>query len=310
MAYARSITRQRSTRRTFRRAPAYSRRGRGGYNKRRRFTRRRPVRRRMSTRTVLNKTSQKKRDVMLSFTNTLASNPFNEEYFQGPAQIRFPVGFTQVPEFTYLWNATARPGENSSGQRGSKIDTSLRTSVTTFARGLKERVTLSTNDGTAWQWRRICFTSKDAFGDEDPDTADYFRRTSNGMVRLMRAEPSAQYWMDHLFDGERNIDWLSAMTAPVNSAEFTVKYDKLRTIRSGNEQGFTRTYQMWHPMNKNLVYSHEQTGETMTDSAVSVTGKAGMGNYYVADFFIKNGPASDTAQLNVTPESTFYWHEK
>ena len=91
---------------------------------------------------------------MLSFTNTQFDDPFSTTYNQGPAVIRFPVGFTGVTEFMYLWNATARPGENSTGQRGSKIDTSLRTSVTTYARGLKERITVSTNNGTAWQWRR------------------------------------------------------------------------------------------------------------------------------------------------------------
>lgn len=247
---------------------------------------------------------------MLSFTNTTYDNPFSPTYTQGPATIRFPVGFTGVSEFMFLWNATARPGENSTGQRGSKIDTSLRTSVTTFARGLKERITVSTNNGTSWQWRRICFLSKDDFDDPDPDNSNYFRRTSNGMVRLMRPETESQEWMDHLFDGERNVDWLSTMTAPLNRSQYTVKYDKIRTIRSGNESGVSRTYNLWHGMNKNIVYEQEQEGETMTDSAVSVKGKAGMGNYYIADIFIKNGANDDESTLLVTPESTYYWHEK
>lgn len=264
----------------------------------------------MSTRQLLNRTSEKKRDVMLPLTNTQRDNPFSTVYSQGPAVIRFPVGFTQVQEFAYLWNATARPGDNSTGQRGSKIDTSLRTSVTTFARGLKERITISTNDGTAWQWRRICFLSKDRMGDSDPDAADYFRRTSNGMVRLMRAEAEAREWQDHLFDGERNVDWLSPITAPLNRSQYTIKYDKTRTIRSGNDSGVTRTYNLWHGMNKNIVYEQEQTGQTMTESSLSVTGKAGMGNYYVADFFVKNGPNDDESALLVAPESVYYWHEK
>jgi hypothetical protein len=63
-------------------------------------------------------------------------------------------------------------------------------------------------------------------------------------------------------------------------------------------------------MNKNIVYEQEQEGESMTESAVSVKGKAGMGNYYVVDIFVKNGPNDDESTLLVTPESTYYWHEK
>ena len=48
----------------------------------------------------------------------------------------------------------------------------------------------------------------------------------------------------------------------------------------------------------------------MTESSVSVTGKAGMGNYYVADFFVKNGPNDDDSTLLFAPESVYYWHEK
>jgi len=48
----------------------------------------------------------------------------------------------------------------------------------------------------------------------------------------------------------------------------------------------------------------------MTDSAVSVDGKAGMGNYYVVDIFRKHGVNDDQSTLTFTPEATFYWHEK
>lgn len=312
MAYARSITRRRSTRPFSRRARptrAWTRkRGRGGYNTPRRTYRRKS--RRMSTRAILNKTSQKKRDVMLSFTNAQIDNPYSTTFTQGPAVIRFPVGQTDPTEFVFMWNATARPGENSTGQRGSKLDTSLRTSESIFAVGLKEKLTLETNNGTSWQWRRICFTSKSDFDQDDPDTSNYFRRTSNGMVRLMRTETGDNPWSDSLFDGARNVDWLSLLTAPLSSSHYTIKYDKLRTISSGNDSGKTITFSMWHSMRKNIVYEQEQEGEEMVDSSVSVTGRAGMGNYYIVDIFKKNGVNDDFSTLQVTPESTFYWHEK
>lgn len=247
---------------------------------------------------------------MLSFTNTLFDNPFSPTFVQGGAVMRRPVGVSLPAEFIYVWNATGRPSDTSAGLRGSKMDTSLRTSESIFAVGLKERIQLETNNSAPWQWRRICFTSKDDFGEADPDTSDYFRRTSNGMVRLLRAQESAEYLNDQLFEGERNVDWLSAITAPLSRKNFNIKYDKTRVLRSANQSGLTHTFSMWHGMRKNIVYDGEQTGENMVDSSVSVTGNPGMGNYYVVDIFVKHGVADDQSTLTYTPESTFYWHEK
>ena len=179
---------RRSSRRKFasRSRTAKSRYGR----KRTGITRRRAYRRprAMSTRVLLNKTSQKKRDNMLSYTNTTAADPFSTTYSATGAVMRFPVGQTNPgSEFFYIWNATARPAETSEGQRGSKLDTSLRTSESIYAKGLRERITLETNNAAPWEWRRICFTSKDSFGQVDPDTATFFRQTSNGMVRMLSA---------------------------------------------------------------------------------------------------------------------------
>lgn len=272
--------------------------------------RKRYAKKRMSTRSILNKTSQKKRDNMLAYTNTLFDNPFSEDYFQGGAVMRRPVGVTLPAEFIYVWNATGRPSETSAGLRGSKMDTSLRTSESIYAVGLKERIQLETNNAAPWQWRRICFTSKDDFSEADPDTSGYFRRTSNGMVRLLRAQSENEYLNDELFEGERNVDWLSAITAPLSRKNFSIRYDKTRVLRSGNQAGLTHNFNMWHSMRKNIMYEGEQTGENMIDSAVSVTGKPGMGNYYVVDIFVKHGDNDDASTLKFTPESTFYWHEK
>lgn len=270
---------------------------------------RRPARR-MSTRSILNKTSYKKRDNMLSYTNTQFDNPFSQDYLQGGAIMRRPVGVVLPDEFVYVWNATGRPSDTSTNARGSKIDTSLRTAETIYAVGLKERIQLETNNAAPWEWRRICFTSKDDFAQSDPDTSDYFRRTSSGMVRLLRAEQESTYLADELFEGERNVDYLSLITAPLSRKYYSIMYDKTRVLRSGNQAGVTHNFKMWHPMRKNIVYKGEQTGENMVDSAVSVEGRAGMGNYYVVDIFRKHGVNDDQSTLTFTPEATFYWHEK
>lgn len=265
----------------------------------------------MSTRLLLNKTSQKKRDNMLSYTNTTAENPFSTTYSALGAVMRFPVGQTNPgSEFFYVWNATARPAETSDGQRGSKIDSSLRTSESIYAKGLRERITLETNNSAPWEWRRICFTSKDAFGQTDPDSSTFFRQTSNGMVRMLSALSTGSYLQDELFEGARNVDWLSVFTAPLSRKNYSIKYDKTRIIRSTNNSGTIREFKLWHPMESNLAYREEQEGETMTESAVSVTGRVGMGNYYVIDMFRKHGVNDDVSTLTFTPEATFFWHEK
>lgn len=225
--------------------------------------------------------------------------------------MRFPVGQTNpANEFFYVWNATARPGETFDGQRGSKLDTSLRTSESIYAKGLRERITLETNNSAPWEWRRICFTSKDDFGQTDATTSTFFRQTSNGMVRMLSALSSGIYLQDELFEGERNSDWLSVFTAPLSRKNFSIKYDKTRIIRSTNNSGTIREYKLWHPMESTLAYREEQNGETMTESAVSVTGRVGMGNYYVIDMFRKHGVNDDQSTLTFTPEATFFWHEK
>nr|WNK16368.1 MAG: capsid protein [Genomoviridae sp.] len=302
-------------RRSSRRKSAYRpRSAKSRYGRKRTGITRRRVSRRvrpMSTRVLLNKTSQKKRDNMLSYTNTTAADPFSTTYTGTGAVMRFPVGQTNPgSEFFYVWNATARPAETSEGQRGSKIDVSLRTSESIYAKGLRERITLETNNSAPWEWRRVCFTSKDDFGQTDPDTATFFRQTSSGMVRMVSALSTGIYLQSELFEGERNQDWLSVFTAPLSRKNFSIKYDKTRIIRSTNNSGTIREYKLWHPMESNLAYREEQQGETMTESAVSVTGRVGMGNYYVIDMFRKHGNNDDQSTLTFTPEATFFWHEK
>lgn len=248
---------------------------------------------------------------MLSYTNTTFDNPFSLEYAATGAVMRFPVGQVNPGfEFFYVWNATARPAETFEGVRGSKIDTSLRTSETIFAKGLREKITLETNNAAPWEWRRICFTSKDPFGQLDADTATYYRQTSNGMVRMLSAQSVSTYLQDLLFEGSRNSDWLSIFTAPLSRKNFTIRYDRTRVIRSTNNSGTIRNFKLWHPMESNIAYQEEQVGEAMTESAVSVTGKVGMGNYYVVDMFRKHGVNDDVSTLTFTPEATFFWHEK
>jgi len=242
---------------------------------------------------------------MLSYSDVLTPGTF----VQGGATLTAGTGTF----YTFTWIATARPAENFTGTKGTKVDVSTRTNQTIFARGLKERIRIETQGGVGWQWRRICFTMKgDAIvgGNSDPTTSEFFRITSNGMVRLVHQDPDAST-IERVFRGQQTEDWANVMNAQVDTRNITVKYDRVRTIQSGNESGVNRFYNLWHAMNKNILYEDEESGDSMFTSPLSAESRAGMGDYYVVDFFQANaGSVGGQDDLIFEPQATFYWHEK
>lgn len=244
---------------------------------------------------------------MVSFTDVNAENPETGEFQQNPAV----MAASAASFFTFAWLASGRPAEDVNGAKGSKINEGIRTSTSIFCRGLKERITFNTSSGVPWEWRRIVFHIKKAdFQDTgDPNTSKFFRITSNGMARLVTLIPNEDIFIE-LFDGARFQDWLDPLNAKLNTRLIDVKYDQVRQIRSGNDSGVIRHYNLWHPVNKNIVYEDEQDGEGMFTSALSTGGKPGAGDMYVVDIFRPGAPSDSTDLLSFLPQSTFYWHEK
>lgn len=243
---------------------------------------------------------------MLCYTNVTAADPDSGTFSQGSAI----MAANAASWFPFAWLASGRPAENSSGAKGTKVDEAVRTSTSIYCRGVKERITLSTNSGVSWEWRRIVFQIKGApFQDSvDPTTSSFFRITSNGMVRLVTLIPNQDIYID-LFDGARDQDWQDIFNAKVNTRLVTPMYDRRRTIASGNSNGIIRHYNCWHGVNKNIVYEDEQDGDSMFTSGLSTRGKPGSGDLYVFDMFRANGGGSEDL-LEFLPNATFYWHEK
>lgn len=281
----------------------------------RRSTTRRTVRKTYRTRrrrtmaprrAILNIASKKKQDNMAPTVATTS----------GTSPVPGPFGYGAfgatgaIAPGLFIWCATARDRLSTSGLADSNAS-SVRTSDTCYMRGLKERVLLQTNTQVPWRWRRICFTSK-GLQSQLGSSVDSLE-TSNGWVRLL-----ANYWgtaygtavQTNLFKGSQGIDWLDVMTAKVDTSRVTVKYDVTRTINSGNGTGCMRSFRMWHPMNKNLVYANDEQGESETQDTHSTLGKAGMGDYYVVDFFLAAGFATRDDGISFNTEATLYWHEK
>lgn len=268
----------------------------------------------MTNKRILNVTSRKKRDTMLSWTKKSDSTsnvigPYIMDSLPGNG------GGTNV----FLWMPTFRDIEKGlSGAPATISDTATRTATTCYMRGLKENIEIQTSSGMAWQWRRICFTSKDpssVYGSQISVALD----TSNGYARYVRQLASAdvndsaalEILRGIVFRGVLGRDWSSYITAPADNTRVTVKYDRTMTFQSGNQTGVVRKIKMWHPMNSNLVYDDDENGGSSSYlNGFSTGGKAGMGNYFVMDIFMPGIGATSTDKLSFDPQATLYWHEK
>lgn len=286
----------------------------------------------MTTRKLLSVTSHKKKDTMAQWTNTLNDGTSTVVGMQqGAAYVRArpPVGTLGVPFGGFFWwDATARASlTNDTGGKPNIFDESTRTSTTCFMRGLRERIDIETSNAKPWRWRRVCITTHDSLFDSPSDPAFVIPYngsllTSNGYGRpwynaytlagdtgVPEMSVLRNSMFSLIFAGTLG-DWNDIHTAKLDTRRVTVKYDKTRIIRSGNDSGVMKTYHHWHPMNKNLVYDDDESGGSKDQSTLSVTSKAGMGNYIVLDFFFCQEGGVETDLLKVASSTTLYWHEK
>ncbi|AIF34836.1 capsid protein [Sewage derived gemycircularvirus 1] len=296
----RSTSRRKTTRRSTRRPAA------------RTFRKRQP--RRMTRKSILNLTAQKKRDTMAP-GNTFPALPENV----GSLTVT-----SDVPALV-LWNATARALSDTPTSATTMPTNAQRLSSTPFIVGLKETVTIRTDTSNAWRWRRMVFTLK-GIPPGFTDTADITRvfsqvDTGQDTVEYQRVNTPLPFALvadvyNFVFRGLgiNNFsvpprDWLDPITAPVDTTRISMMYDKVTAINSGNDAGVARTYKRWHPVRKNLNYADQEIGGVMTTSPFSTTGKPGCGDVYVLDLFVGN--SSDAGDvLDFLPTSTLYWHEK
>lgn len=144
----------------------------------------------------------------------------------------------------------------------------------------------------------------------------YYRETSNGYQRFWNwptaVQRSAIYAI--LFKGAEAADWEVSrggiITAPLDRTRINVKYDKTRTLKSGNADGTMRSYKLWHPMRQTLVYDEDEEGDAQNTTSMSTTGKPGMGDYYVVDIFVPLLGATTLDAIKIDSTSTLYWHER
>lgn len=305
MAYARKgryVRKRRYTRKS-RSAPRYRSTGRM-----RRYTRKRP----MSKRAILNTSSTKKRNGMLTWTNTTTtgaqqSPALGVAYVAGNATGRF------------LWQATAMDLNDAAGNPNLKINEAQRTSTTCYMKGLSEHVRVQTSSGVPWFHRRICFTYRgnNPFrASLTPESSPVAIETSSGFTRLFNnigvdSAPNTLAAREAvIFRGTIQRDWNDPIVAPTDPTRIDVKFDKTWTLKSGNASGTVYERKLYHPMNKNLVYDDDEDGGVESTATYSVLSKQGMGDFYVYDILSAGLGATASDLAAIYANSTLYWHEK
>lgn len=272
----------------------------------------------MSTKALLNVTSHKKRNGMLTYSNTLNTGAsqglsMNTAYVNGAQATSF---FVFIPTAMSL----AAPNFGAINPIGFE---SRRTSTTCFMRGFSEHLRVQTSSALPWFHRRICFTVKgiNAFtsliGDSPlQNWRPYYDDTNNGSERTWFNETintmpnTIALQQAMLFRGTTGVDWNDLVTAPVDTRRVDVKFDKTWVLKSSNGDGTLVERKLWHGMNKNVVYDDDESGSTETASYFSTSDKRGMGDYIIVDLFQPGVGSTASDILNVFSNSTLYWHEK
>lgn len=272
----------------------------------------------MTKKRILNVSSRKKRNVMLTISNT-TDGPSPTNFAVAPLTVSAANG-TQ----TSLWLATAANLIAPNGTSRSVTQEASRTATTCYMRGLSEHIRVYTTSGLPWFWRRICFTSKGTDPFQGPDEDDtptlqslpWFDDNARGMERLFLNQninnmpETIGQQQAVIFKGALGVDWSDPIIAHADTSRISVKFDKTWTIKSGNAVGTHTEKKLWHPMNHNLVYDDDQSGEDQISQYISTTSKAGMGDYYIYDIFSPLPGGQDGDRLIIRANSTLYWHEK
>nr|DAF42520.1 MAG TPA: Capsid protein [Genomoviridae sp. ctpO12] len=255
---------------------------------------------------------------MLSWSNTSSTGAsqtigINTAYING----------SQSGAQHFLFTPTAMNMLDSTGNIDNPTNAAERSSTTCFMRGFSEHLRIQTSSSIPWFHRRICFCTRGLSPFNTPNPKDSLLQqfgssadTTNGMERAWYN--SSINTMDNtiadrygvLFKGQAGKDWNDVILATVDNARVDLKFDKTWTIKTGNQQGALIERKLWHPMNKNLVYDDDESGEVQSSSYFSVDSKQGMGDYYILDLFQPGLGAGANDILNVFSNSTLYWHEK
>lgn len=306
------------------RSRSYSSRRRYGAKRRvirrKRSVRRRTVRRRRLTRrSILNISSRKKSDTMLTTV---------------------PTGATPTPTAVGDWPIYPPTAENGGGTVSTtlfcptarsidsdgiyKDEPSARTQSNTYARGYKEVTTIRCVGQSAYRLRRICFSMKGLpyelltanagnvigyYTNYDASGGGYTRQTAQTPVSMTNNVYAI------IFRGNQGNDWFSPFNATIDTTRIRLHSDRTYNFNPGNQAGMTRVLKNWYPLNKALQYDDDEAGVSDIPASFSSQAKFGMGDFFIFDIYQATGwdpnaGSTNGAGMFVNHEGRYYWHER
>lgn len=226
--------------------------------------------------------------------------------------------YTSTDPLTCLFVPNARTS------RTALTNPAVRNSAETFAVGYREKVAITVNGGGTFMWRRIVFMLKGPElrkaldSDESAATLNmyYWETIEGGCNRVIGPLDEGLSADDELcayvFKGQNGVDWSSKFTAPVDHNRITVKSDRTRVIRPGNETGAARLFKFWYPIRRSIVYNDDMESDVVGDKPYSTSGLRGVGDMYVLDLMGISTGGGDipVSSYNFNPEGSYYWHER
>lgn len=247
----------------------------------------------MSRRHILNITSKKKQDTMVAVNNI---SPITVGGYQGgTAQLLF------CP--TYRFRDPENNAANADPQAG-------RTSLHTYAKGIREKIFMTTAGGSPVRWRRIIFSTKnDLFA-----LVNKYQFSSGTQVRSRPLLPltltEIGILLSETMEGAANTDFIGALDGKLDPDRVTIHTDRNMVINPGNSNGSTRIHNFYTPLERNLTYRDNEFGNETTSSAFADQRGKGLGNVFIWDIFETVVTTDPVSQIQFLPNTTYYWHEK
>lgn len=275
----------------------------------RRRQRRRPT---LSRRRVLNITSRKKHDNMLTW---IPSDPTNPAGSGAAGNLTLSSSSEIVTYNLFCPSARQLDADGTTDD-----EPQARSAQNTYARGYRETSTIRTNGPAPLRFRRIVFSIKglparllQATG--NLLTADFYRLyTSFGYVRQTTSlgDTFAGQINNILFNGVTGQDWFSPFNAKVDTSRARIHSDRTYNVNAGSSGGTCRVLKHWYGLNKSLVYNDDEAGITVDTSEFSTQAKPGMGDVFVYDIYqmVPTAGSDPTTTVAVNHEGTYYWHER
>lgn len=281
----------------------------------------------MGRKAILEITSEKKQDTMVGLNQNQSGGPvpaFEVDFgFEGT--VEDPQTLSMM-----LWCPTSRAKAGRAQE--SKM---ARTADDCYYKGISEKIHISTSDSEPWQWRRIVFTKKNVFDADLLARSSYVKETEElediqlstsaippntsvvqqGLRRYSRNLDlldgvERNYLVNEIVMGTFGVDWADIMIAPMNKYSIHVMSDVKRNLRSGNNAGIMKDYNMWIPLNKTMRYESGEAGSI--DINTTFAGQdSPLDDVYVLDIFRKSQtPDSVTSTATMSSVAKVYWHQK